>query len=227
MRSLRLLGEKPIGGTLSAGEETVYLADLNSMLESWSLERLLCYQLVQESKALTTGTGTYTIGSGGAFNTTRPTKIVDPCFILDSGNVKYMLEIIDAEAYGRLNPALTGNSYPQYLFYDQAFVASLATIKLYPNPSASLTLYINSWQQLQSFATISTTMVLPPGYERAIVYNFAIEVAGGFISIQPEVARIAVESKRAIKGVNLPADVMQMPAGVSGRGRHSSVILGY
>ena len=47
--------------------ETAYLADLNTMMESWSLERLMVYQLLQESKALTASTGSYTIGTGGAF----------------------------------------------------------------------------------------------------------------------------------------------------------------
>lgn len=225
LRSLRLIGEKTVGDTLTSAEQTDYLADLNTMLESWSIDRLMVYQLLQESKALTSSVGSYTIGSGGAFNTTRPTKIVAPCFIRDSNNIDSDLEIIDAVTYGGIPKKDVDGSTPRLLFYDGAFASSLGTIFLYPEPAASLTLYINSWKQLQSFALISTTVVLPPGYQRAIEFNFAIEVAGGFTKVSVEVAKIAIESKAAIKKINLPAGVLQMPPGVV-RGGRSNILTG-
>ena len=221
LRALRLLGEKVVAGTLSSDEQTAYLADLNTMLESWSLERLMVYQLLQESKALTASTGSYTIGTGGAFNTTRPTRIVDPCFIRDSSNLDYPLTIIDAEQYGRITQKTLDGQRPEYLFYDGAFASSLGTIYLYPEPAASLTLYINSWKQLQTFALISTTVVLPPGYQRAIEFNLAVELAGGFTNVSQEVAKIARESKAVIKGFNAPAGVLRMDAGVAGHRRYN------
>ena len=217
IRALQLFGEKSIGGTLSSDEQTAYLAALNGMMESWSLERLMCYQIVQESRALTASVGSFTIGSGGTWNTTRPTRIVDPCFIRDSGGIDYPVELIDEVAYGRIVLKTVDGSIPAYLYYDAAYVAGLATIYIWPEPSASLTLYINSWKQLQTFALISTTLVLPPGYERAIIYNLAIELAGGFTSVSPEVAKIARESKAAIKSVNAPSGIMRMDPGVLAR----------
>jgi hypothetical protein len=203
INSLIMLGAKEIGGTLTAAEQTHYLAKLNSMLESWSLERLMCYQVVEESKALTASDGTYTIGSGGDWDTARPTKIVQ-AWIRDSDNEDTPLKVINADSYNSIPAKTTDGTYPEYLYYDGAFVAGLASIYLYPEPSASLTLYISSWKQLQSFATISTTLVLPPGYQRAIEYNFAIEEAGGLRDVPASVIKIARESKAAIKNVNLP-----------------------
>lgn len=217
INALIMTGEKVIGDTLSAAEQTHYLAKLNAMLESWSLERLMCYQIVQESLALTSSVGSYTIGSGGAFNTTRPTRIVDPCFIRNSSSIDYPVELIDAQAYGLITSKTVDNAIPGYLFYDSAFASSLATIFLYPEPAASLTLYINSWKQLQTFALISTTVTLPPGYQRAIESNFAIESAGGFVNVQPEVIKVAKESKAAIKAVNAPEGILRMDPGVLGR----------
>lgn len=223
--ALILTGEKTIGGTLTSAEETHHLARLNAMLESWSLERLMCYQLVQESLALTTSTGSYTIGSGGAFNTARPARIVDPCFIRDSSNIDYQLDIIDAKTYGEISLKTLDGSIPLYLFYDTAFVTSLATIFLYPEPSANLTLYINSWKALQSFALISTTVVLPPGYQEAIEYNYAIRASAGVRQVPQEVVLIARQSKAAIKGVNLPAGILRLDPGVAGRGAHSNILI--
>jgi hypothetical protein len=221
LHSLRLLGEKPVGGTLTNNEQVDYLADLNSMLESWSLDGLLIYQLLQESLALTVSVGSYTIGTGGAFNTTRPNKIVDPCFTRDASSIDREIRIVDAPTYGRIGNKTLDGGYPRYMFYDSAWSAGLGTINLYPEPIAGLTLYINSWKQLQSFSSISTTLSLPPGYQRAIEYNFAIEAAGGFISVPPEVAKVALESKAAIERVNSKPPVLRMDVGiVAGHGRY-------
>jgi hypothetical protein len=214
VRALQMLGGKTIGGTLTTAEETTYLAVLNAMMESWSLERLMCYQVVQESQALTASVGSLTIGAGATFNTTRPIKLVDPCFVRDTNSVDYPLELINAEAYGRITLKTIDGTYPQYLFYDAAYVAGLATIYLWPEPQAGLTLYINSWKQLQTFALISTTVVLPPGYQRAIESNLAVELAAGYRPVPPETMLIAKQSKAAIKGVNLPDTMMRLDAGV-------------
>lgn len=224
LSSLIALGEKSIGGTLTSAEQTHYLSKLNAMLDSWSIERLYVYQILQESLALTTGTVSYTIGSGGAFNTTRPTRITY-AFIRDSNNADTNLELINYQSYADLVLKSTGNTYPRYLFYDTADSAGLATLFLYPAPQASLTLFIESWKQLQQFATIGETVVLPAGYQRAIEANFAIEISPGFISSSPEAIRIADESKASIKRMNMPSPVMKMDVGII-RGRRNSILTG-
>ena len=45
VRSLQMLGSKGLGATLTTNEQTDYLYALNSMLDSWSTERLLVYQV--------------------------------------------------------------------------------------------------------------------------------------------------------------------------------------
>ena len=226
LSALRKIGEKTHGGTLSADEQTNYLSDLNGMMESWSLDRLMCYHTVQESKALTSSDGSYTIGSGGDWDTTRPNRIVDPCFIRDSDNFDSPLQIINSDTYGKIVDKTSDGTTPQYLFYDPAFASSLGTIYLYPEPSASLTLYINSWKQLQTFALISTTVVLPPGYQRAIEFNFAVEVAGGFTKVSAEVAKIARDSKAALKNLNLPDTMMRLDAGIVGAYPRTNILTG-
>jgi hypothetical protein len=216
LRALQLIGEKSIGGTLSPDEQTTYLAALNAMMDSWSVDRSKIYQLLQENFALTTSVGSYTIGAGATFNTTRPTRIDDPCFVRDTQSIDRPLELIDAAAYGLITKKNLDGGIPAWMFYDGAFASSLGTIFIYPEPIAGLTLYINSWKQLQQFALISTTLALPPGYERAITYNLAIELAGGFISVSQEVAKIARESLGAIRGFNTPSPISRLDSGVAG-----------
>mgnify|MGYP001576475601 CR=1 FL=1 len=226
LNSLVMLGEKIVGGTLSTAEQTYYLARLNAMLDSWGLERLMCYQIVQESLALTTSTGSYQIGpSSLVWNTAMPTKIVDPCFIRNSDNDDWPLEIIDAVTYGSIIRKTQDGTYPEFLFYERGPV--MGTIYLWPEPSASLTLFINSWKQLGQFQEITTTVLLPLGYQRAIESNFAIEISPGFADPSAAVVKIARDSKAAIKGVNAPAGVLTLDAGVSGRGRPANILIGY
>lgn len=218
IRGLQMLGGKVLGGTLTSAEQTAYLAVMNAMLDSWSLSRLMVPNLVQESLALVSGTATYTIGSGGAFDTTRPIRLVDPLFVRDSGGVDYPIEQITADSYGKISLKSVSGTYPRVLYYDAANVAGLATIYLYPKPGTGLTLYINSWKQLTQFSAIGDTLVSTPGYEEAISANFAIRAAAGYRPVPPETALIARESKAAIMKANVQPVFMSVPIGIVSTG---------
>ena len=223
LNSLIMIGEKSIGGTLTSDEQTHHLARLNAMMESFSLDRLMCYQVVEESKALTSSVGSYTIGSGGAWDTARPTKIAS-AWIRDSDNIDSPLGIVSAETYNRIADKTLDGSTPDILYYDSAFASSLATIYLWPEPAANLTLYISSWKQLQTFALISTTVALPPGYQEMIESNYAIRAAAGYRTVPAEVVKIARDSKAALMRLNAPEGILRMPAGVGGANRPNILI---
>jgi hypothetical protein len=53
---------------------------------------------------------------------------------------------------------------------------------------------------------------MPPGYLRAFKYNLALEIAAEFgIQPNPQVSRIAMTSKRNLKRINNPDDIMALP----------------
>lgn len=226
INSLININERPIGSTFTSTEGVYYMGKMNSMLESWSLERLMVPAIVEEGFSLSANTATYTIGSGGTFNTQRPAKILR-AFIRDSANSDTNVAVVPFDVFASIiNKNVTG-SYPQYLYYDQAFDSNgLATIKVYPQPKAGLTLYLESQKQLQTFTNISTALQLPPGYQRAIESNFSIECAPGFASISPELAKIAKESKANIKGINLPDSFMRLDTGIVPGQRSGNILTG-
>jgi hypothetical protein len=228
LRSMRLIGEKVRGGTLTSDEQAECLTEFNTFLDAMPTERLLCYSVQQDSLALTASTNTYTIGTNGAFAVTRPVKIIDPCFVRDVSGYDTPLKIIGSDAYGKIVAKSAGYTVPTYLYYDAGFSAtSTGTISLYPSPSGSLTLYINSWKQLGSVSTVSQNLGLPPGYQLFLESNFAIHLAAGLTPISPELAKMARESKAAIKTVNLPDSTMRQDSGsVQTRGRGVSILTG-
>jgi hypothetical protein len=53
---------------------------------------------------------------------------------------------------------------------------------------------------------------MPPGYLRAFKYNLALEIAAEFgIQPNPQISRIAMTSKRNLKRINNPDDIMALP----------------
>ena len=226
LRGLRLTGEKVRGGTLTADEQTECLSEMNAMLDSWSNERLMIHAVSQTSFALTVSQGSYTIGNGGNFNMTRPTRLVPPCFIRDGDGNDSPLTIINTEAYGRIVDKDADGSYPVYVNYDERFSAtSTGTVNFWPEPIGGLSAFLNTLQPIATFSTLSQNLLLPTGYQRAIEYNYAVEASGGFTNVDPSVAMIARQSKAAIKSQNLPAPVSRLDFGVGG-GLRTTIITG-
>ena len=191
-----------------------------------SIERLFVYQIVQGSYTWPAATTSRTIGSAGDFNTTRPDRI-ESAFIVDSNSLWYPLQIMTMrEEYDSLVTKTTPSTLAQYLFYDPAY--PLGVLYLYCVPSVQLTLKLNTWQTLQSFAALTTDLALPPGYQRAIEYSLAEEISPEFgVVVPPKVEQIAIKARAAVKTLNAPSMIAQVDAGVARLGRTGWVRGGY
>jgi hypothetical protein len=215
LRSMRMIGEKHRGGTLSSAEQTETLDEFNTFLEALSVDKLMCYTVTQDSHLLTVSTASYTIGPGATIDTTRPTKLVEPCWVRDSTGYDYPLKVISLQTYGRLtDKSLSASNIPQYIYYDAGFSAtSTATLTVYPAPSVGLTLFIHSLKQFSSVSTQSVNLALPPGYRLFLEANFAIHLAAGQTPVSAEVAKIAKDTMARIKQMNAPEMIMQLESG--------------
>jgi len=214
LRSMRMIGEKPRGATLDANEQVETLDELNTFMESLNNEKLMCYSVTQDLHLLSVSTATYTIGPGATIDTARPTKIVDPCWIRDSTGYDYQLKVVNLETYGLLSDKSSGATIPTMLYYDAGYSStSTASVTVYPPPSAGLTLYMHSWKQLQTFSSLSQTVMMPPGYRLFMESNFALHLAAGFVDPSPALVAIARDSKAKIRGLNLPSLVMKLDSG--------------
>lgn len=212
----RILG---VDQTPTAGESADALAALNRLLDTWWIDRLAVFQIVQENFALVAGQSSRTIGSGGNFNTTWPVKITDGCFVRRSG-VDYPVAVIeDRVQYDRLR-VKTNQGLPYCLFYDRAY--PLGTIYFYFTPDAADTIYLNSWKRLQTLATLATAISLPPGYEDLIVDGMAIKLCPDYgLSAPDDVKKSFGHTKKMLGVLNTPSLVMSVdPMLVRGRGAY-------
>ena len=83
---------------------------------------------------------------------------------------------------------------------------------VYPVPIRDLEWHFVSVEELTQPVVLATNLAFPPGYLRAFTYNLACEIAPEFgVEPSPQVKRIAMTSKRNIKRINNPDDVMSMP----------------
>lgn len=210
-RALRIAGVLGQGEASTSAEASDALTALNDMLASWQIKKGLIFHVKEISSALTVSQSTYTIGSGGDFNTVRP-DYIEYAYI-KKNSVDYPVTVITMEAFKRIISKTVTSDLPDHLYYETGF--PLGTLHLYPTPSEANTLYLNVWNILQSFSGLTTAVSLPPGYARALVYNLAAELAPEYgVTLTPEAAKIARDSKMNIIRRNSSPLVARMDAGI-------------
>jgi len=223
-RAASMVGVKIIGQDLSSNEQSDYLALFNDMIESWANDNFLLYHRAEDTKTLTVSTASYTIGSSGDIDTTRP-QVIKEAFIRDSSNDDHPIEILPIDQYWDIRSK--GNTgRPFELYYDPDFATGLGKIYLYYTPDTAETLYLESLKELGSFAATSTNVVLPPGYNLALWLNLAILIGRSRgKKITADLMRDAKDAKNALKRRNIHAllkstrlEVAELNSPSAGRG---------
>lgn len=196
--ALRSIGAIATGETPTADELADGLEALNLLIESWANNRQLIHYLTENSHTLTAGTAAYTIGASADITTTKPVKIVS-AFTRGTG-IDVPIKIIGENRYNRIaTKTMTG--VPEWLWPN--YGNALVTMTLFPVPASALTLYVYSLKSLTVYTSLTTTLSIPEGYERALKFNLAIDLAPEY-GKEPSAAviRNAEQSKAAIKAIN-------------------------
>ena len=210
-RALRLLGVLAEGETPSAAVSQDALVALNQMIDSWNTERLSVFSTQDQTFFWPTSTVSRTLGPTGDFVGNRPILIDDATYFRDpSTNVSFGIKIINQQQYDGIAVKTVTSTYPQVLWINMTYPN--IEMYIYPVPTRLLEWHFISVQELTQPATLATQFALPPGYLRAFVYNLAMELAPEFgVEPSPQVQRIAMTSKRNIKRINNPDDIMSLP----------------
>lgn len=196
--TMRLLGVIAQGETPTADEYQDAVSALNGMIDSWSNQSLLINSKTREVFNLISGQSSYTVGTGGNFNTSRPVSILNASYLLN--NSEYPLDIITQQEYAQIQ-IKTLASQPSKLYASGTY--PLDTINLYPVPNIAAQIVLYTIKPFADYTSLDTEIVLPPGYERALKYNLAVEIAPEYgKQISAEIATIAADSKAEIKRLN-------------------------
>jgi len=216
--SLEDLGHKDPGESLDASDGASALRRLNRLISNWSATGILIPYHTRINWTLTSGTASYTFGTGGTGSTTRPRKFVN-AFVRDSSSFDHPVKIIGENEYNSHSSKTTA-SRPYNLWYKPSYTLGYAY--LYPTPDAAETLYADVEADLHSTLTLTTTVSLDAMYERFIVSNLAIECAPAFRAVvSDEVRHAAMDSYSNIISLNLAnrLESIGVPAGIPGVSR--------
>ena len=199
--SLQKIGVYAPGEVITDADAERSLIVLNDMLDSWSNENLTMFALLQQSGVLIPGQQSYTVGPGGAFNTTRPLKIEDGpgrCFVIDSTGQNYPLEVIDQQRWNLLGQLNINSNIPTALFYDPQYPVGI--INIFPIPNVGYTLYWDSYLALANFTSLASVLSLPAGYKKAIQDCLAVELWPYFKADAAQIPVNIVASAMTAKG---------------------------
>jgi hypothetical protein len=212
--ALRLIGMLAEAETPSAATSADALSALNQMIDSWNTERLSVFTTQDQVFTWPVNQATRTLGPTGNFVGNRPVLVDDSTYFKDASNgTSYGVKIINEQQYNGIAVKNTTSTYPQVLYVNMGYPD--ITLTVYPVPSSPLEWHIVSVEELTQPAVLATTLSFPPGYLRCFRFNLACEIAAEFgVEPSPQVQRIAMTSKRNIKRINNPDDVMAMPYGI-------------
>ena len=209
--SLRLLGVLAEGETPSAETSQDALLAMNQMIQSWNTERLAVFSTQDQVVTWPPSTISRTFGPTGDIVANRPITIDDSTYFRDpASGISYGLKLINQQQYNGIAVKTVTSTYPQVLWVNMTYPD--IEMYVYPVPTKVLEFHVVSVNELTQPVNLATDLAFPPGYLRCFRYNLACELAPEF-GTEPsrQVQRIAMTSKRNIKRINNPDDIMALP----------------
>ena len=224
--ALRLIGVVAEGESPSPESAADALSAMNQMIESWNTERLSVYATQDQIFSWPATVISRTLGPTGDFVGNRPILVDDATYFKDpSTGVSYGLKLINQQQYNGIALKTVRSTYPQVMWVNMTYPD--IEMYIYPVPTRVLEFHIVSVEQLSRPAILATNLTFPPGYLRAFRYNLACELAPEF-GVEPsrQVQRIAMTSKRNLKRINNPDDLMSIPYPIVGNRQRYNIYAG-
>ena len=228
--ALQDLGVAGVGRNLSNNDTAVALTALNAMIDAWGADSLTVYTTQRSVWTLNANQQTYQMGPSAVdFVAPRPTEIENAGIILNPlSNPPIEKEIAvtrNVDAYAAIKLKTLPSTFPTFLYYDDQFPN--CNLFFWPMPQYAgyqVALYIP--QQVTQFATIATTVSLPPGYLEALEFNLALRLAPKFGRTAPATVVVAAkQSLDKIKSRNSDAPLLRIDPALRGSRRGAYNIL--
>ena len=185
--SLRLIQVAEQGQyVLTSQQEEEAVLALQSLVSSWSTNRILLPYTITEEFNLQEGKSTYEIGPDQEFNTQSPQRILS-MYAKNSGNFdKSIFPINQSDYFSLAYKNMKAAICPNYFYYQFGYPYSM--IYFWPVPSVSIPIVMASHKNFDFIGDIdlNTILPLPPPYLDALKFNLAVAIAPEYATDVPE-----------------------------------------
>ena len=211
--SLRLINVVQANEVPTADDMNVSFEAFNSMLDNWSTEKLTIFSFTYYDFVYIPGQYRYTLGPGGDWNVVRPMEVMNMYtryLAANTGNnpIDLPMEQLTWDQYSALAVKTMQARFP-IKWYDDGN-SPLRTITVWPVPQTAEGVRLWLWQPLVDPTSIDEQFLFPKGYERALRFALAVELAPEFGKAVPDqVKRIASNSKATIRRINSVPQIMR------------------
>jgi len=151
------------------------LISLNNMISLLGADMLAPVVVSQTLALIAPGSAEYTIGETGSpsWNTVRPILVLS-CFLRDSGNYDYPVEIMSSKDYALISNK-SFDARPTELYFLPEYPLAKIIFNAIP-PAGAYNAHFVFLKNFTEFALITTPVALPNEYKEALVYNLAVSL---------------------------------------------------
>lgn len=200
------IGASQAGQTISASAQNDAFLRLGQLLDSFSSDPLLAlFEVIHNTFGLTQGTSSYFLGPGAGFVTpTPPVRVTGGSTV--SGNFRQPMRLVSFDQFSKeaANPRGVNATLPYLLAADTAYPN--ISLKVHEPPLTSgVTLELHYWQSLVQPTVVTSTVTLPPGFQRALVKNLAVSLYPQYArekGVDPILLKEAQDSLEVIRNLN-------------------------
>lgn len=173
------------------------------MMAGWNIDGFVIFSQQISEYPLVDGQEAYTIGGPGAgadFDAARPNFISQANLLWPtSPQLTTRLRILSDKEWGAIPIKNISGAPPNSIYYDGNY--PLATIYVFYQAPADYLLQLYTWQRFPTFVTPNDFVSLPDGYEKAITYNLAKEIAMNFPTQQKMSDRAYKEAENSLNAI--------------------------
>lgn len=196
--ALAEIGALGVGQSLNANDAALGLRLLNRLMQRWANTRL-AIPVASEISVPLTGAANYSIGPSGDVVAARPVRLVS-AIATDGSGTDYVVSVYPRDMWDEIAVKDVTGGPPAAIWYEA--VNTDGVVHVFPK-SSGYTLKVRGQTVLQVFADLSEALLLPDGYEAAIVYSLARDLCGAFERpVSADLARKQAGAVAAIKRTN-------------------------
>ena len=213
------------GSTPNSDDIATGLLRLNDLIDSWATERLLVYTVTRTTWTIAANTASYTVGTGATISCFRPTSPQDLTVKYRDTNLTNPVEIqlsnLTDDAYAAIPIKTLTSVYPTTFYYNPTYGSTgFGTLTLWMIPTSTTLQGVIYAPTPVTQLALSDTISLPPGWQRMLRENLALELCPDFnVTPSSTMIQVAMESKANVKRSNERFSDLSVDAALLSRAR--------